>query len=144
MLEEIQSFIKTSWMGLAFAIFLLIAGWKMNAPIANWLLIIAWAILVGTFYRTPFVTNQTLIPMCLLVTGFGAVIGLVIYYSLWTTIEKTPLGLAATTSTAERQRGAVVAGISWLPKFGELRIWITNNSKLDYQNVDLALIPDLL
>lgn len=140
-MDEIKSFFKTSWVGLAFAILLLIVGWKLTAPFANALLVMAWVILVATVWHAA--SRLSLISAALLVAIFGSVVAFAIYNTLWTEIENAPLTLLVTTSAADRPSGTKIGDISWLSSYGDLRIVIANDTNLDYRNVDLEIIPDL-
>ena len=53
-------------------------------------------------------------------------------YQLGTTISQT-LGVYPT--------GTVINGIEWKPEYTELRIWITNNSNVDYEDLDILVRP---
>ena len=146
MWNELQAFFTQNWwVSVACAIIVLIVGWKMSAPWANWLLVAAWVILAFQCYRSlhgPGV-NFSVHSSILLAMGFASLSGLAIFHTLWTKIEDAPLRLFATTSAAERPAGSSVGGILWQSKFGELKIAISNTTSIDYQNIDLVITPDV-
>src|SRR5688500_1109021 len=82
----IQSFVTSPLVGYAAAALLLVLGWKMNATWANWIVALAWAVLVFSAFRTQPLASTALIPrvMCTLVVA--GMFGLLIY-PLWSTAK---------------------------------------------------------
>lgn len=57
--------------------------------------------------------------------------------------ENFPLHFHASTRAADRQAGTIIGGIPWRPNYGELKVWIQNGADVDYQSVDLQIVPDV-
>jgi hypothetical protein len=79
-----HEFISNVWVQLAVGLILLVVGWRMNANGANTVLFLAWAILVACVFRSPWLLKCDSIPRLLVTTGAASVLGLAIYYTLWT------------------------------------------------------------
>jgi hypothetical protein len=142
MWSEIQAYVTSPWTAFAVGVVTLILGWKMSSSWANLLLVVAWAVFVSTALRSPLLAKQPLFPRTLWAVCFGAVLGLGMYYTLWT-VRTAALEVFASTSTADRPPGISLAGIAWSHKFTELMVDIANPSEQDFQDIDLKLIPDV-
>ena len=88
----LQDYATKPWVGFAFGIIVLILGWKMRATWANKFLVVAWLIFTISAYRTSLLSGQSVLPRVLWVALGGATLGLLIYYTLWTRVEKAALG----------------------------------------------------
>ncbi|MDH5741581.1 MAG: hypothetical protein OEY77_14765 [Nitrospira sp.] len=139
---DVKSYFTTTLVGVALALLSPVMAMKMTPFLGNGLLVVAWLILIISFYRTPYVYKQMPIAACLLGLGFASAVGLALYFTLWTKIENAPLELSAHSESSEHPGGVAVDGILWSAKFTDLRIDIINPTKFDYQNIDLLIIPD--
>jgi hypothetical protein len=87
--QSLETIISNPFFGLGIACLLVVIAWKMNAIWSNWLLVIAWLLIVVSCFRFVPVSTQPIIPRMLWTMLFAAVIGLPFYYMLWT--PKSPL-----------------------------------------------------
>lgn len=142
MWKDLQSFFTTSLVGIALALILLVAGMKMTPLLGNGMLVVAWLVLVISFYRTPYIFTKPPILACLFVLGFASAVGSVIYFTFWTKMDDAKLNILAHSEASEHPAGVAVEGILWSPKFTDLRIDLINSTKFDYQNIDLLIVPD--
>ena len=143
MWRQIISLVTNPWVGFALAAIVLVVGWKMAAPGANALLVAAWAILVVSVYRTPLLASLETMPRVLVTALLASALGLGLYYTLWTKTGRIVLDIVATTSAAERPAGDNIGGIPWSNRYADLRVTIRNISEVDYDSVDLVLVPDV-
>jgi hypothetical protein len=79
-----QQFVSNIWVQLAIALILLVLGWRMTPTGANAVLLIAWAILAACVYRGPGILELDIIPRVLITGCAACIVGLAIYYTLWT------------------------------------------------------------
>jgi len=74
---------------------------------------------------------------------FGMVLSLAIGFSLKVVFVSAPLFFDSYAKQhGDYPQNTVIAGIQWNPHFTDLRVWIKNTTKNDYEHVDLAIQPD--
>jgi len=129
-----------SWMGFALAWVAAVWAFRMNALTSNLSLVCAVVLLIIGISLHHWIRIQPGILRLLWVVSASSSTSLALYYTLW--IPKSPLVVIATTTTAERDTGAVVGGIYWLANFTEIRLRLDNPSRFDYRDLDLIIIPD--
>ena len=81
-------FIANVWVQLAIGLVLLVIGWKMTANGANAVLLIAWLIFIACIFRSPWTRDLEMVPRLLTTGAIASVLGLAIYYTLWTQATK--------------------------------------------------------
>ncbi|MCU1271996.1 MAG: hypothetical protein JWN74_3290 [Acidobacteriaceae bacterium] len=71
------------------------------------------------------------------------IFAMAIFFSFYIVCRSAPLDIVATSSEGNYKDGENVEGITWRPAYSELRIGITNPTNLDYNNVDIRIVPAL-
>lgn len=87
-LRLMPEFISNVWVQLAIGLFLLVIGWKMTANGANAVLLIAWLMFIACIFRSPWTRDLEIVPRLLTTGAIASVLGLAIYYTLWTQSAK--------------------------------------------------------
>jgi hypothetical protein len=112
----------------------------MNTMTSNLTLAFGILLLMLSVLLLPWIKAEPWPVRVLWVSGVGSALGLAVYYTLW--IPKSSLGLTATTTAAEREPGALLAGIPWSPNYTEVHVAAANSSRKNYEAVDLVIQPD--
>lgn len=75
--------------------------------------------------------------------SLAAVVAGAIWFTISVTCAKAPLDTSAyAMRKGDYRAGTVIGGITWNPRYTDLRILIKNSSDDDYQDVDLTLVPN--
>lgn len=107
----------------------------MNAAGANWMLVIAWMLFTGSIYSSiPWVAQQPAIPRFLLTTFASSVIGILLYYGLWTSMS-----IAQRSTTDVPSLTLEITGVAIMPEPPNPALQITVNAR----NIGLASTLEL-
>jgi hypothetical protein len=95
--RALVDYVKTNWwVTIAFGGIFLVLGWKMNAALANIIVVLSWTIFLFAAFRAPLIDAQPALPRVLWTLLVGAVLGLIFYYTVWTgkTEDVTPFRIS--------------------------------------------------
>jgi hypothetical protein len=80
-----QTFLGLGSVATALGLIFTVWAWKMNASGANWMLATAWVLFgISIYSSVPFIAKQPVIPRALFTLFSLSLIGLILYYNLWT------------------------------------------------------------
>src|SRR5659263_290586 len=82
-----EEFLKNPFLNIALAIILVVVGKRSGVMVEHVLLAIAWGIATISAYRAVPISLQPLIPRLLFSLLFSSVVGLCLYFILWTKPE---------------------------------------------------------
>lgn len=68
--------------------------------------------------------------------------GIAVWFTLDFVLAEVPLTLSTRNINSTHQAGTSLGGISWSPKYSDLRIVLDNPTDYDFSDVDLILKPD--
>jgi len=115
-------------------------------PMLILLLILAWLMTLPLSLGNPWVADtagiarlaRSLLTVSLSVAVFSLI-------GLWIMPPPVPPGrhgIMATASTATYPSGTVIAGIPWSKRFTDLRVSIFNSGPLDWEDIEVTILPD--
>jgi len=106
-----ETFLANPLTGLACGILLTIWGTRMSsATSSNTALVTGWVLFVWSVNRVPLLARQPLVPRALYVLVFAGVIGLALYYALWTTTTTVSTNSVPRAPAAPKASTAAPAG----------------------------------
>lgn len=143
-MRSAEMLVANPFFGLGVALVLVVIGTKLSTQGEQIILIVAWGLFFLSVLRTPPVSRQGWIPRVLATTLLSSVVGLgLCWLSGWRPLlTKFPINLFAIANDGNYPSGTRIGGIDWSDRFVDLRVVITNETDLDYRDLDLTLKPD--
>lgn len=92
-LQTAEAFISNPWVDLALGCLLVVIAYLMNQDWVHGLILFSWILMVVSVFRMQ--PDQELVRRFLWTMLFGAAVGLLLYYTLWT--RKNPVPVAETS-----------------------------------------------
>ena len=141
-MAEIKALMTSPYTWFTLGVGAMLGVWwtKLTPVTANFTLAIGVVALTASVFLFPWISAQPIVIRTIWSLAAFSTLCLAVYYTLWTTT--VPVELSATTSSAVQPAGATIGGVTWSSHYTEIRVFLYNNSKIDYRDFDFVVRAD--